>query len=73
MSAGMTAAPGTEELESGLRLQIAPLAFFQASTDAAEGLFRAVGAWATRGGAAFPARPCCDAGWGRAADGGSGR
>lgn len=43
-----------EQLESGLRLRVSPLAFFQASTDAAEVLFRTVVELATDSGCAFP-------------------
>ena len=43
-----------EVLRSGLKLRISPLAFFQASTDAAEVLFRTVVEFATDGGKQFP-------------------
>ena len=54
-----------EELESGLRLSISPLAFFQASTDAAEALFRTVVELATDGSQSFPSLAidlCCGGG-----------
>lgn len=54
-----------EELCSGLRLHISPMAFFQASTDAAEVLFRTVVELATEGGRAFPSYLldlCCGGG-----------
>ena len=63
--------PGTiiEELASGLRLQIAPLAFFQASTDAADILFQTVVELALGGEKAGSAKPpslvldlCCGGG-----------
>ena len=54
-----------EELASGLRLRVSPMAFFQASTRAAESLFATVVEMATDGGAAFPACVldlCCGGG-----------
>ena len=54
-----------EVLRSGLKLRISPLAFFQASTDAAEVLFRTVVEFATDGGKQFPSLLfdlCCGGG-----------